>query len=324
MNYRDIIASYFGAEYTSDIYISELISFIIGIKPVIYAAYKEAEIENFRSVFPEAHIVKTNKNILGERKEIALISRDRRLAEQAAENVSNNYELGKFLGYPECCVKRHVKRVTQAPYIRGRQLIFDIFPPNQSAPFVINNLLNFPTRLDTPEDFKNADEYWRKNSESNHLKFLMAAGNEEKEINLLNVSFITHLPCRYDCEKSVEIGRLVAKWMKENIPELFDFFKNALQRPFLIFNTFDWIAFDGKVENGILKYTGTVPPFTFVENRVKQNLSLGDSLVAEKDRIVIFKDSRPVFEYKKKDEVDGYLVDFVDLEIRPFGDKIGI
>ena len=78
MNYRDIIASYFGAEYTSDIYISELISFIIGIKPVIYAAYKEAEIENFRSVFPEAHIVKTNKNILGERKEIALISRDRR------------------------------------------------------------------------------------------------------------------------------------------------------------------------------------------------------------------------------------------------------
>ena len=315
MSDRDRIISCYSAEYTPDIYISELISFIIGIKPVIYADYREVEIENFRSIFPEAHIVKASKNILGEIRQIALISKDKYLAEQAAANILNSSELGKLLGYPECCVKRHIERTTRAPYIRGRKLIFDIFSPNRSAPFVINNLLNFPTRLDTPEDFKNADQYWRGNSDNESLKYSINVKGKNREIFLLNISFIPHLPCRSDCEKSVEIGRLVATWMKNNIPELFDFFKNILQRPFLIFDTFDWIAFDGKIKDNRLEYAGIAAPFTFTENQVKQNLPLGNSLSAEKDRIVVFKDDRPVFEYEKKSEEDGYLVDFMDFEI---------
>ncbi len=299
----------------TDIYSPEIISFILGIKPVIYAAYRQADIKNFRSAFPKASITTVSKNICGQKDEVALISEDKRLAEEAAKNISDNSRIGKLLGYPECCIKTHTQRTEEGPSMSVSESIFEAFSGISSAPFVINNLLNFVTRIKTTEELKDADEYWKKNSQSGHLKCRIVIDEKQTEADLLNISFISHLPCRYDCKESIAIGRQVAKWMKDNIPELFAFFKATLQRPFLIFDTFNWIAFDGKIENGVLKYSGIVPPFTFIKNPVKDHLDSGDSLKTEKNKITILKNGQPVFEYTKKDEKDGYLINFTDCEI---------
>ncbi len=298
-----------------DIPVSELITFILDLRSVIYTSYKEDELKAFQSLFPDTYIEKGSKEMCGEAGEVALISKSHDSAIKASRSLRDSRCLGALLGYPDCCIEKHLTNIIADPPVRGAQTIFDSFVSRSTALFLTNNLLNFATRLDSKEDLEQNSFYHQKNNFYLNQFFYLDSDVNPCLIWFAAISFISHLPCRYDCEKSVKIGRKVAKWMKENIPEVFVFFKNTLQRPFLVFDTFDWIAFEGNVENGFLRYFKIVPPLGVIDSQIKQNLNLGNRLKADKDKIVIFKDDRPVFEYIKKDEKDGYLMNFVDCEI---------
>jgi hypothetical protein len=296
-----------------DVNVMDLIALLIDIKPVVYASLKEGT-EQFSSIFPELFIEKCSREIFGAENTIAMISKDHSAAIEAAKNISPPEKLGILLGYPECCVEKHLALHSQGLY-EERKGTFSYVGKYGSAPFLLNYFFNFNTRIREKNLYNALSKYHQINHNYLSYSFKKDEQNSENRAYLFNFSFISHIPCGPNCEKSISIGKAVAGWMKKEMPDLFLLFKNTLKRPFVIFDTLNWIAFDGEMNNGFLNYKGIVPPIAPIENKVRENLSLGDRISADKEKIIIYKGDLPVFQYDKKDEMDGYLMNFTDVAL---------
>ncbi len=297
-----------------DVNIMDLIALLVDVKPVIYAPFKEGT-EQLSSIFPELFIEKGYREIFGAENAIAMISKNHSAAVGAAKNASIPERLSVFLGYPECCVEKHLTFHSQGVR-KEREETFSCIGKCGSAPFLLNYLLNFGTRIREKGIYNALTKYHQTNLDYlSLLKEKRGRQDNAERAFLFSFSFIPHIPCSPNCEKSISIGKAVAEWMKKEMPDLFLLFKNTFKRPFLIFDTLNFIAFDGEVDNGYLNYRSIVPPIAPIENKVRENLSLGDKLSANKEKIIIYKGDLPVFQYDKKDEMDGYLMNFTDVAL---------
>lgn len=296
-----------------DVSVMDLIALLIDIKPVVYASFKE-ETEQLSSIFPELFIEKCSCEIFGAENAIVIISKNHPAAIEAAKNVSLPEKLGILLGYPECCVEKHLALRSQGLY-EERKGTFSCVGKYGSAPFLLNYFFNFNTRIREKNLYNALSKYHQINHNYLSYSFKKDEQNSENRAYLFNFSFISHIPCSPNCEKSISIGKAVAEWMKKEIPDLFLLSEKTFKRPFLIFDTLNFIAFDGEVNNGYLNYRSIVPPIAPIENKVRENLSLGNRLSADKEKIVIYKGNLPIFQYDKKDEMDGYLINFTDVAL---------
>lgn len=293
-----------------NIKIPDIISWIIGIKSVIYAEQDDNLILFLHSLFPTLKSITVSAAEAHRPASVMLLSKNRDSLTKSVLYLKNsgnsgNSELGRMLGYPDCCIKAHQETFLHQPTEeRASVSAFSAAKKSIKTSFLLNNLLSFVTRLNDPNLIDMFINYHKTNGEE--LRPII----DNQPMSTIDISFISHLPCRYDCEASLVIARQVDNWLSNNIPELREFMKNKLARPFLIFDTLNWLAFDGLIEDNCLKYNKILSPFAPIKTEAVDYIKKGDKLLIDDDQIIISKGNNKLFVYKKMSINDGYLIDF--------------
>lgn len=293
-----------------DIKIPDIISWIIGIKPVIYAEQDDDLILFLHSLFPTLKSIKVSAAEAHRPASVMLLSKNRDSLTKSVLYLKNsensgNSELGRLLGYPDCCIKAHQETFLHQPTEERESVsTFNAAKRSIKTSFLLNNLLSFVTRFNDPNLIDMFINYHKTNGEE------LCPIIDNQPMSTIDISFISHIPCRYDCEASLVIARQVDDWLSNNIPELRKFMKNKLARPFLIFDTLNWLAFDGLIEDNCLKYNKILSPFAPIKTEAVDYIKKGDKLLIDDDQIIISKGNNKLFVYKKMSINDGYLIDF--------------
>ncbi|MFC1691670.1 DUF483 domain-containing protein [Nanoarchaeota archaeon] len=150
---------------------------------------------------------------------IAYISKNKLLANKAktAEKEMDHKELGLLLGYPECCCEFFAK--------------------------------HFPKKSKTTNDYTLET---LKNSEGFEFPFQTNIAARTFDLGL-----ISHFPCSFNCEKSIELANKNLKAIKNNDPNLAQDLPNLL-KTFVIYSE----------KNGVI----IVPEFTRKDDYIYHNM----------------------------------------------------
>lgn len=145
------------------------------------------------------------------------IARDKKLVKEAREleGENNNFELGKLLGYPECCCS-----------------FFDKY--SEIAAKTTNDLT-----LYTFKESKGHKFPWQNN-------FCLRC---------FDISLISHFPCSFDCEKSRQIAMKNSEIIKKYDTDITRYFSNALKSAVLYsegVGVYNFTKF--KINNRMMEY----------------------------------------------------------------------
>lgn len=295
----------------------EFLALIAGIKPAIYYGTDNAqEIEIIRSYFPNLKISGTDfdfsSNGILPKKYIYVISRDQELSSSIIKKILDNrlYSVGVRLGYPRCCVTHHTELV-QRPRCReamvslAKDSVISTFNSSKRYSSFANNIYNFNTRL-RPEDTEKFHSFAKLN------KF---EGAPLARLNLKpmgSLSFISHIPCAYDCEASINLGKKLFQFMDEYVPDIARDMLFILSRPVIFFGAFEWLAFNELKKRGSLYYYSEPNYFmkSLVSDDLKNAVEYGDSFLIDDENVIIKKSGADLYRYKKTDPSNGIVIDF--------------
>ncbi len=182
--------------------------------------------------------------------------------------VKYNWKLGLMFGYPECCIKSYVKSWESS----------------------------FKKNHDTP----------------NHVieSFLKTQGKGEIDFLLNNLSvyrLISHFPCSYNCEESLEIARSVFENMSTKNKKKVS---SALKRDILFWSEESMIGFEDKFRGNGNNYSLDGMRTLGIKLPLILALEIGNKVQYDKDSIKIFNNKRLIYTYNKLDETDGILLKF--------------
>jgi len=260
-----------------------------GLKPVIRVGLGRSKIENAKRTAKKLGlklIIKEYKQLYGTKYETEIInayfSFDKNLCIEAirAERKGNRKKFGQLLGYPECCVDNFIKNY-------ANDLILTSLRNVTTRPsFFCNNLFVFDSKIGG-EDIK----IYKNNPvmfNNPHVKTLF---------------LIPHVPCSFDCKHSIEIGKITLKLLKNSSPNLATKIINALKRPVLYWNYFEWIIFNGHQQGNIIKYDGVLNYESLVNKETKKMIENGDNIKIGDERMSIFNLNEKTGEIPRKNGI---------------------
>lgn len=231
------------------------------------------------------YIVKKFEHIFGQKLETPIynvyISFSKTKAEQTYEYEKSGDRLnfGKMLGYPECCVGQFINNL-----IDGRDMTFLSYGNTKGKPsYCCNNLFNYDSKL----RIKDNKIY------QGNFSFL----NKYRDLFL-----IRHVPCAYDCEKSIELGRETLKLIEKDDVKLANKIVAALKSIVLYFDYFNWVIFDGKVNANKITYKRTLPFDSLISKKTINMINKGNNLELKEDMILVYQDKKQVFDLPVKDK----------------------
>jgi len=107
--------------------------------------------------------------------------------------------------------------------------------------------------------------------------------------------YIYHMPCSFDCPKTIRLAGKLREAIKEKEPELVEKIDEHLKMPFLIFYETVMYAFEGEVKNNQLHYKGIYFVARFnKENPYQKILERGNCLFVEDRKVIILKNGKRV------------------------------
>lgn len=148
----------------------------------------ESQKNSIQSLFPKLKFRCSENRWLGSHL-VCAISKKESLAKEAAEYLSNQIDKqGEMLGYPKCCTRQHMDLSIRGFGLNASVSIYESYRKSRKFSFLTNNILNFYSRL---------------GKEENNFGNLRKYNNQNKSfpIPLMDIQFISHIPCRYDCEE---------------------------------------------------------------------------------------------------------------------------
>lgn len=278
----------------------EFLAVVAGHKSTLSVTFRsQSEKKLVKFHFPKLAIICNNVLISGKRVNTCIISRNKSLAEQAIKCFyDDNRKMGQLLGYPECCIEKYLQ-----VFIPGRMNINSPIITYQSCRntkklnFLTNNLFNFSSRVGR-----------KKKELTSHQQYFEL--NKDFPFFLQHLQFISHIPCSYGCKESIKIGEEIDSLLKEYAPNIEKIIRYTLSKPILFFNLFKLVVFDGYLKEGILYYNKLTPPYFLLENPLMEKIKKGNRIIVGDKEIRIFKDNLSLFTYKKKNEADGFILDF--------------
>jgi len=285
----------------TNLILSEFLAVIAGKKPVLVVTFpSKSERELIESNFPDLAVFCSKRAWgIGKPQEICAISRDKSLAKQTAEYLNFGIEKqGQLLGYPKCCVKKHQYFSSHGLGLNSSLVTYQSYRNTQKCNFLTNNLFNFCSRLGAKkENFELLDKYHY----LNYKKF---------SIPPWNLQFISHIPCSYDCKESIKIGEEIDSLLKEYAPNIEKIIRYTLSKPILFFDLFKLVVFNGYLKNGILYYKKIIPPLFLLDDLLRKKIKKGNKIIVTDNKVEIFKNNLNLFTYQKKNEADGFILDF--------------
>lgn len=119
-------------------------------------------------------------------------------------------------------------------------------------------------------------------------------------------SFIHHIPCSYDCKKTIEVARETEKKIAEVDPDFVEEAKRLLKKPLLVFDERNFVIFDGKLENNVLTYSQC----QYFENLAKpedridflDDIKRANKIKIGENKLTIMSNGSVVREVEKKKE----------------------
>ncbi len=104
------------------------------------------------------------------------------------------------------------------------------------------------------------------------------------------LTWAAHLPCRYDCQATIEAAGRVRTEMRRHCRELADWIDRLCAVPYLVLNEWEAFAFSGaSVSPGVIEYSGvTIAPSNRPDLDLFAALRRGASLRIRDDMVVIF------------------------------------
>lgn len=279
--------------------LQEFIAMLAGKKPVVVTtlpsiSIKELIVSNFPNLF-----VEVNNGPWYKKNVVCAVSKNKIIALRAVDYLKlSSLEQGKVLGYPDCCSEKHAYLLLQDKALDSSFVTYKSLQNAKKCNYLTNNLFNFYSRLGlNKKNFENVDKFHKLNKNS----FSFPSWN---------LQYISHMPCRYDCSKSIKIGREIELLLKKYAPNVEKKLKYSLAKPILFFDLFKLIVFDGNFENGILCYTKTIPPLFPFNSPLKESIESGNKMKISKNMIEIYRGNKKIFTYKKKDIKDGFILNF--------------
>lgn len=282
--------------------LSEILGVAFGNRPSILRSLDQPTVKILKRTFPFLEFISggqtlnpmSNLNSL----ELYGISKNKEIAKDLiiAQRERDHYEIGKLLGYPECCIKKWMNRKYR-PW--SKEAIAESCDISKDYYFQNNNIYNFSSRLGPRRE---------------HLKMQKECikMNQRLKINLTQIQFISHVPCSYDCKGSLAIGHQTYDLLLDFSPWLAKRLKQVLIRPMLVFDLFSWVAFDGIGKDNCLDYKKIVYPRSLVDEKIIKKISQGCRLEVGDEEIKIYKNNKTIQEIKKQDKNDGILLNFHD------------
>jgi hypothetical protein len=213
-----------------------------GLKPVIRVGLNRSVVENAKKTANKLElkvIIREFRQIYGQKLENSLThayySLDKELCIEAfdAEKRGDRQKFGQLLGYPECCIDNFIKNLVEGV----DYTLLSLKNVRTKPSFYCNSLFVFDSKLNSFQMKTYFDNH--KLLRSPHKLFL-----------------IRHVPCSFDCKHSIKIGKTTLKLLKNNSPDLAATIVNALKRPVLYWNYFEWVIFNGRQQGNTIKYDG--------------------------------------------------------------------
>jgi len=201
-----------------------------------------------------------------------------------ADMNQDRKKLGKLLGYPDCCVDYYLKEMVKVSIER---IIGPLLNTKTKPSFYCNSIFNFDSKVDG----------WDK---------IFLKGYE-----ICRLFLIRHMPCSFDCKESIKIGKKTLELLERELPELAKEIVSALKRPVLYFDYFNWIVFDGEVQNNELQYKQVLPYKSLFPKDKLNIIKQGNRLEVLDDKILISKDDKLISNIDKEDKYKGVLIDFL-------------
>ena len=269
-------------------------------KPVMIYTFQPEDIKLIKNNFPQISIACHNQIIGNKKACLCALSKDKSLAKKAINifclKEGGDFKLlGDLMGYPRCCVENHLRHCEQGKELDFALITHQAHKASKKCNFLINNLLNFSTRVGNKES-------------SDFLHYLQL--NKNMPISYRYFQFISHNPCRYNCQKSIKIAKEIDSLLKKYAPETEKIVKHTLSKPILFFDLFKLIIFKGYLKNGVLHYQKIIPPFFLIDNSLMEKIKRGNKITVDNNKIEILKDDSILFVYQKKNEADGFILDF--------------
>ncbi len=280
--------------------LQEILAVIAGTKPCFIMDLNEKRKRIIIREFPELSIECKQKIIVNRKITVCVLSKKKEIAKEAINFFTvarcNLQKTGELLGYPKCCIKSHFHFVKHGLQHYSPVVTYQSYQNSKQFNFLTNNILNFSTRLYTKEDYKKLDQY-----------FLL---NKRSPIPLTYLQFISHIPCSYNCQESIKIGKEIDALLKKYVPQIEKVVKYTLSKPILFFDLFKWIILDGYVRENILFYKKIIPPVSPTDFLLFSKIIRGNKIIIREKTIEIFKDNLSIYSYFKKDKKDGFILDF--------------
>jgi len=302
MNIRKELKKIVDIGSRTSLVLSEFLAVIAGKKPVLIAGFhSESGKELIKSNFPNLTLFCGEIIIGNKQKNLCVISRNKSFAKQAIECLySDNKKMGQLLGYPKCCIEKYLQVFNTSEISTNSPTItHQSYRNAKKCNFLTNNLFNFSSRIDCKKEQSKLYSQYRG---LNNKEFFISSWN--------NLQFISHIPCSYDCKKSIKIGEEIDSLLKKYAPDIEKIIRYTLSKPILFFDLFKLVVFDGHLKGDILYYNKIIPPYFPLENLLMKKIKNGNKVVVTKSKVEIFKNNLSLFVYQKKNETDGFILDF--------------
>lgn len=282
--------------------VPELIAVLNDLKPLLriclddyqtYLQLKE-EIEklglkigtsNYRYIFKSDYVsIQKNKIIELEAKEglfNVYISKDEGLIERGREygdleNTPNNFELGKLLGYPQCCIDSWVKMENDYDTIENSTLIS------------YKNSLAPQKKIDS--DFNKLEE----NSGLQKFSALLNNFFWNSDAHLIN-----YMLCSYKCKKSKEYADKLLNIIKQKNNQYAEKIISYLKNPVLYIYPDEAYSLRATIRNNILYYNDYMPVspvnLNCSERKFDKILKVSDSIEIMDDRFILYRGKEKIF-----------------------------
>lgn len=293
---------------SSPFFAQELISVLLGCKPVASAAAREKDLPALRCLAKKLdlrHLVLGPQQRGGLRRDgdepfvDVLIGKRSGTVAQAADfwRRRDSARFNQLLGYPPCCVKAYAAWNA----LNARSPSSDIVPFIRAAsgpgpyPFLLNSLFIFSSRLFRHDHSALLDRMVRLNRQP---------GTPGWRLD----SIISWHPCSFRCRPSLDIAKNIWTFLETRLPHQAARFKGRLARPILFL---DWAAFavlDGRATRTSVEYSGIVPPFSLLPREILDALRRGESLRLTPGGVAVRRNAKTVASISAKSPL---LLEFV-------------
>lgn len=281
------------AMHQNGIFLQDMVGLLVGLRPMI-----RISINNKKSYFlMKSFSSKTTFQLVTcqprrpQSVNVFLGPKISKLQEAREYDLISPETIGTLLGYPSCCIRHYISRIKN--WDKNGQ--YEKTPPfpystlqrtrqKKSLNFLLNYIFAVDSRVPS-----------FRSSKVNNLT--------KKGYFLQSKYFIPHIPCSFECQKSLNFAQKLFSLLDNYFPYYKLDLEYYLKKPVLFFDEYTFLPLIGKADaDNTVAYSGLIPPHNFLDRSTFLKISKGNSLRIKKGGkgVLIMRNHKKVETLKKK------------------------